>query len=477
MRIFFKYPLIVLISTFLVACGGGGGGSSSSSGGTTSSTTYTGQYIDAPTKGLIYSASPSGLSGTTDGNGSFSFRANDSVSFKIQAPSGTIDAGTIAPPTPMSQAIATTIVSVLNLPNGVSIAQTLQSLGGMGSLIDVSSTTPTVASLSTANTASLNNFIASGGSTTPPSIITVGAASAQFNANQALATINSTSGSASLSNVNMNNMLAFNQYNVTSLNQSGSPIAKGLGAGFGYFEVGGKLFNICSNQPPTQLSTGITWGSCDPSITTIGGQVATWTSNAVTTNGIVQSLNTIQTTTVGSQIGAVNTTISKYANQTSGSYTNAITNSPTIPVGYTTSGGGTYYVLQTSFGITQLTNKTIVISGDANCSNGQMQYIINSSGSAYTKTCKISSATGSSFTSATGALANNANLPGIVNFTDSGAKAADVKYIGVIAGSALPFVSGATGTLAIVTVGSSTACNLTSQSTCGIANLYPYSIP
>lgn len=60
----------------IVACGGGDGGS------TPTSTTLTGQFLDAPVEGLSYTTS-SGLSGKTDAQGTFKYRKNDKVTFKV----------------------------------------------------------------------------------------------------------------------------------------------------------------------------------------------------------------------------------------------------------------------------------------------------------------------------------------------------------------------------------------------------------
>jgi len=126
--------------------------------------------------------------------------------------------------------------------------------------------------------------------------------------------------------------------------------------------------------------------------------------------------------------------------------------------------------------IVALTLMTVAFIGHAgaNCSDGKMKYTINSTGAAYTKTCNLSSAAGSSFTSTTGTTANYANLPGIVTFTDLGATAANIKYVGVGVGGSLS--SGGAGKVAVVSVGTSVACGLTNKSSCGIAGLFDYTI-
>lgn len=75
-----KRLLVFLTMTLLLtSCGGGGGNTVA----TFETPTLTAYYGDASVKGLIYEASPSGLSGVTDERGSFNFKREDSVSFYI----------------------------------------------------------------------------------------------------------------------------------------------------------------------------------------------------------------------------------------------------------------------------------------------------------------------------------------------------------------------------------------------------------
>jgi hypothetical protein len=75
-----KSLLTILLSVVLISCGGGGG-STDNSGGTTG-TFATGVFLDSPVEGLTYETS-SGLSGTTDSDGTFSYKTGDSVTFKL----------------------------------------------------------------------------------------------------------------------------------------------------------------------------------------------------------------------------------------------------------------------------------------------------------------------------------------------------------------------------------------------------------
>lgn len=161
-----KLGLTITAISVLAACGGGGGGGSSTP---TAATTYTGQYIDAPVKGLVYSASPSGLTGTTDSSGGFSFQAGDTVTFSISSPGGSIPAGSVAPSTP-SSSTGTAVVHVMTLNNGAQLAQTLQSLSPAGSTLDVSSTSTYVANLTAADVSAVKSFINTAGTATTPII-------------------------------------------------------------------------------------------------------------------------------------------------------------------------------------------------------------------------------------------------------------------------------------------------------------------
>ena len=101
----------------LTACGGGGGSSSTS--------TLSGAFVNSPTKGIKYTASPSGLSGTTDENGTYSYKTGDTVTFSLDLGSATLPLGSTTNPS------ATTSILSLTVPNGgdpVAVAQVLETL-------------------------------------------------------------------------------------------------------------------------------------------------------------------------------------------------------------------------------------------------------------------------------------------------------------------------------------------------------------
>ncbi|TXI81440.1 MAG: hypothetical protein E6Q40_13670 [Cupriavidus sp.] len=75
----YRTALAALAGSALAACGGGDSG------------ILSGTFFDAAVQGLSYSASPSGLSGTTTSDGKFDYKAGDTVTFKL----GSITLGSV----------------------------------------------------------------------------------------------------------------------------------------------------------------------------------------------------------------------------------------------------------------------------------------------------------------------------------------------------------------------------------------------
>ena len=108
----------IAVLAFLTACGGGGGGDSTVA-------TSSGVFVNSPTKGIKYLASPSGLTGTTDENGTYSYKAGDTVTFTLDLGGSTVTLGSTSSPS------ATTSILALTVPNGgdpVAVAQVLETL-------------------------------------------------------------------------------------------------------------------------------------------------------------------------------------------------------------------------------------------------------------------------------------------------------------------------------------------------------------
>lgn len=129
---------------------GGGGATVATSVDT--SPTLTGIFIDAPTKGLTFKATPSATAGTTDADGKFNFKAGDTVSFSITTSGGEIRLGSTLVSIPSD---SNAVVSVLSLPNGIQAAQILQTLNqGSATNIDVGNV-----NLSSADVSKLNSYM------------------------------------------------------------------------------------------------------------------------------------------------------------------------------------------------------------------------------------------------------------------------------------------------------------------------------
>lgn len=145
MHLFKLTAVLALLS--LVSCGGGGSSSASNS---------TGTFVNSPTKGIKYSASPSGLSGTTDADGTFSYRSGDTVTFSLDLGAQTLTLGSTSSP-----AAATSILS-LTVPNGgdpVAVAQVLETLdkSSVDGKMDVSGITLTAGAALTAISSALSS--------------------------------------------------------------------------------------------------------------------------------------------------------------------------------------------------------------------------------------------------------------------------------------------------------------------------------
>lgn len=141
------YKFVFLFSVFLSACSGGGGGSSD--------TTSSGSFINSPTKGIKYSASPSGLSGTTDADGTYSYKSGDTVTFTLDLGASTVTLGSTSSPS------AATSVLSLTVPNGgdpLAVAQVLETLdkSSVDGKMDVSSISLTAGATLTAITNALS---------------------------------------------------------------------------------------------------------------------------------------------------------------------------------------------------------------------------------------------------------------------------------------------------------------------------------
>lgn len=98
----------VLSMAILAGCGGGGDGTPAAGGGGTGGggTTTSGQLTNSPIDGVPYSATPSGLTGTTMNGGMFNFQAGDTVTFNIAGLEIAVPGGTRITPQTLAEELA-----------------------------------------------------------------------------------------------------------------------------------------------------------------------------------------------------------------------------------------------------------------------------------------------------------------------------------------------------------------------------------
>ncbi len=151
-----ELAIATAFSVVLAGCGGGGGSSQIVGSTTANPSALSATFVDPPTKGLYYTDSPSGITGTTDANGAFSYQAGDTVSFFVATPGGNVALGSYRPVAPLNG--GSPVLSVLALPNGQAVAHTLQLLNrGAAGNEDLSGLT-----LSASDVQNLNSLIADG---------------------------------------------------------------------------------------------------------------------------------------------------------------------------------------------------------------------------------------------------------------------------------------------------------------------------
>lgn len=97
----------VLSLAILAGCGGGGDGTApAAGGGGGGGTTTSGQLTNSPIDGVPYSATPSGLTGTTMNGGMFNFQAGDTVTFNIAGLEIAVPGGTRITPQTIAEELS-----------------------------------------------------------------------------------------------------------------------------------------------------------------------------------------------------------------------------------------------------------------------------------------------------------------------------------------------------------------------------------
>ena len=426
----------------LAACGGG---SSSDMGALASPATLRGQYVDAPTAGLRYAATPSGLSGTTDTSGNFNFVAGDTVQFSIQSSdaSVTIPLGTIAPVAPTNSS-NTSIVNVLTLPNGTETAQAIQSFANNGN--DFRSV-----AVSAANATALKAFIDSGGVTpapTPPGGTFVSPDDALNTALQYVSNLPV----QPVGNV-ANAISGQTFFSVSTFTDSGGTVHPN--ASIVYLAPNGSYYQICTNT----IFNGLTPNPCSVNNGNPVSHVGNWAVVANATNAFTLSGTAFDGVGNTSYVSTITAPI---LDTSKGIFTTSQTNDGTANAG---TGVGKYQTVQSAFSISSLAGKSFAVSGFNACVDGRRQYAFQQvSGNTlpYGWTCPAGYAIGSTATSgvASNAVIAGTNIPGVVAMTDAGST--DPLYVGVTTDSKL-----AGGIALVAKVGNAAAgCSYATPANC-----------
>ena len=405
-----KFFFSVSCLAVLASCGGGGGGGNST-------TTYSGQFIDAPTKGLTYTASPSGLTGTTDANGTYKFQAGDVVSFAIPTSSGAISIGVHSPPTPASST-ESAILHVSTMDNATQVAQTLQSLGGTGSVIDVSNVT-----LTPTEKTQINDYIASGAVTTFPPKLTVTPGDALFNAMASLGNLPAKTNSTSVSALLSGNVVVHTgviNVKLGSGDWAGRTIKVSINE-ISYFKSDNTMWTLCANSPWIDSTTSSNAGNlCEQQGVYQSGS---WSVPTGSTNSFVFAKSNYPS--------FLDTVTFKDVNAKQGLYTDSQPNAYGDVQSFT--GSGNYVFMSNTWNKSFLAGTTYYVGGWDQCTDGIMKFVYNSDATSFVQSCKTARVDGASNTPiAGGTLADVSGIPGLAKIT---AVDGTVSYAGVAEGS------------------------------------------
>ena len=408
----------VAVGSALCGCGGGHHG-----GGTGNSGGLTGTFVDIPVQGLAFTASPSGLTGTTDNTGAFKYKAGDTVTFSVDAGGSGATALAIAIGLfkPVAPSGANAQAYVLSLQNGLQIAQVLQSLNhsASGGVANVGGLV-----LSSAAVNAINAFTSSGGTVLPSGQTDVQMLAAAQASNTAANITFTNPGGVSVATaagnvvntiINLNTVAGVNLTPLLSGQTvfwqgdnipAAAPLSGGTYTfGFATFNSSGTLYRIVASQGPT-VSTGTY---------SISGNTVTLTQGTLVDSLLIAYLDSAQVIWPDSLSDG-------------------------------SAGAGTWNFIDATFGASAIAGKTLTLSGflSGACSGTPIQFKIDSMGANYTTNCS-----GSATQTGSGTIAAVSTEPGILSFTDS--TSGNVLYFGLVAGTTI-----ANGTMAAV------AANVTS---------------
>jgi len=418
-----KYISIVSIIGIFYACGGGTSSTSSSTTDSTSSsvaaaTTYSGQFIDAPTKGLLYSASPSGLTGTTDASGTFKFQAGDVVTFEIPTSGGNIPIGVHSPTTPTS-ATEVSILHVSTMDNGTQIAQTLQSLSsGTKDMLDLSNV-----KLTAEEKSQFANYISTGATSTLPPKLTVSEADALFNAMASLGNLPVKDKSSDLSSFLKGQVIVHTgiaNVKLASGGAAGKTIAF-LNNSVSYFKSDNTTWDICVNSAWIDKQFANESGN-NCKLSGIN-KMGTWAIPENSKNLFTLSFNDFP--------NYLNTVTLKDINSKQGLYTNS------EPYAYDNvekfTGYGEYIFMSNTWNRSLLASTTYYASGVDTCTGGLLKAEYSKDATTFNVSCKISRVDGAANTPTLGGTLSDVNeIPGLAKITSPNGS---ISYVGVAAGS------------------------------------------
>lgn len=380
-----EFALISLISA-ISACGGGGSGPSAVQA------SLSGNVIDSPVKGLVYTGMPSGTSGTTDSTGRYVVGSTDtSVNFCLPTIASQTSCSTGQALFNYAPSATNNQIVVSDLTGGIQVAQLLQSVGltsgsGASSVLDISSfqTSPANTPLNISNS---QQWIASGGTAAQPAFVTV-------SASQALQTVATY---------------------LTGLSST-TPIPSGYFTSATFFHLA-----PCQN--------GLMFGSFDAN-----GVWTNWLNQTTATSTVSGSTITFNQTSSGTTYRDVATF--PILSPSGGTYTETHTTTPSGGSPTTQSCNGVFTKVNSSssgFSLSNLANKqlTVNLAGDGYpyaqfCSDNKIVYTFGSisNGSlGYTRGCNTTATRSAQFQT-TGSVSTPANngtpLPaGLLVFSDS----------------------------------------------------------
>jgi hypothetical protein len=297
----------------------------------------------------------------------------------------------------------------LSLDNGEQIAQTLQALGGTGSVIDLTS----MPVLDTNSVSIIQKYIDSSGKTTSPTQLTsITTSAAVLTAMESLETLPARTMTAKISDV-LTGALIVHQNTLKATwavaPWTGQVISLPV-KGVTYLKPNGDTYKICINT---------LWA--DPVHQPGNGMGSICSSNGVSKEGTWHipsgSTNSVEFKLDGADNAAfLNTVTFKDLNEKSGLFTNVEPNAygnPQYIASFT--GSGNYIFLNTSARRSFLAGKTMYSSGNESCTDGDIKFVYSADGSTFEKSCVKGQPN-----PVNGTLEDVAEMPGLFKLTISG---------------------------------------------------------